>query len=594
MNIETLALGFVLVVAVYLLYVIHSLGFLQRIPMLFSSLSCEKLMKKIADRHGDRVLFTLDDELSWSEITPGKGKAESLQWSANRLLFATRDIASILQNSIGVSENERVAIFKKNQFDILIFSYASIMSGAIGCPINGNLSSDKVGPYIEYLNSRVLITDYDTVQRVLEDNYGFACAKVLLLVDKPDEDKLHSLKQRLDVVIHCLDDLVAANDRPLKNMAKGKDDPVLIVHTSGTTGFPKGVIINNRGMCQAIRSTLAFNLASGRDKSVFALPFNHQISHLYIMSVSLLGLKTHWISEFDAESTLKYIKNNSISMYFGFPVTYTQMSDRISSKHDLSSIKVWGVTADASHLVHKKKFVQQGGFFKKLLIPRNGSLFIDGLGSSEVGIAALLHIATPWSDFSSRNTGKPVLFGPKVKVVNEQGEPVKSGEVGRLFIKGASMFSGYWNEHSKLFESSRDGWWFTGDMLKKESNGSLSHMDREGDVIHGAIGEIYTLPIEEIIHTHEAIYDCCVFGVKSDHGDEVPAVVVALREGYENMTGGKLLVEFNSMLDSKDKLLFVEIREWVDFPLGVTGKTLKRELRNFYSTKSDFAISLVN
>lgn len=575
----------------YIIWVLFSLGMFQRLPLLFSNLSVTKLLYKAANRNGDRIVFKLDAPLDWEVPAIHCSQGESTCWTGRQILKTIERLAAIFQHSLGININDRIAIYKSNDFDILIFSNASIMAGAIGCPINGNLSSDKIGPYLSYLDAKILISDSETAERVVKDAGDFGEIETIVLVDRPSSFALNNLRLLLTQKIVLLHDLIRQKHDKHNPANRGPEDPILIVHTSGTTGFPKGVIITNKGMCQAIRSTLAFNLVSARDRAIFALPFNHQISHLYFCSILLLGVQTHWAADFSPHKTLEHIVTHGSTVFFGFPITYTQLSGANPQQYDLSSIRIWGTTADACHEVHKRSFVKLGSFFTRLGIWKQGSLFIDGLGSSEVGIAALLHITTPWTTKYGRRIGLPVPFGPRVRIINGSGREVRKGEVGRLFIKGRSMFGGYWNVHGKLYEDTRNGWWCTGDMLRKEQDGSLVHLDREVDVIHTQKGDVYSLLIEEKLHSHPAIFDCCVFGVMEDAGFESAAAIVAINSECPEITEQQLLLELNSTLPRDENLTFLRIREWADFPIGITGKTLKRTLRDQYSNQCNPMLS---
>ena len=95
-------------------------------------------------------------------------------------------------------------------------------------------------------------------------------------------------------------------------------------------------------------------------------------------------------------------------------------------------------------------------------------------------------------------------------------------------IKGKSMFGGYWNAHDVLYAASRDGWWFTGDVVREAADGEMIHLDREVDVIHTSSGAVYTLPLEEVLLKRDGVLDVSVFGVRPEpDAPERPAAVVA-------------------------------------------------------------------
>jgi long-chain acyl-CoA synthetase len=316
------------------------------------------------------------------------------------------------------------------------------------------------------------------------------------------------------------------------------------------------------------------------------VPNNHQAVILSFNSLLLLGLPTHWSSsydqiDFDAENVMRELSEGKYTGYFGFPVTYTQLKEVEAEKYDLSNMRFWASTADASHEVIQRKFVTIGNAFKAFGIPLRGSIYLDAQGSSEVGTPSVIRYITFYTKKFDRRIGRigSTPFGPKIRIVKENGEKVKRGQVGRLEVKGKTVFDGYWNNHALTYQAIHNKWFFTGDVARMEKDGHLIQLDRLVDVIHTSHGEVYSLPIEEKIHKHPAVFDVCVYGSKQMDGTQLPAAIVALKNA-SSINSSRLLCEFNQLLDEKEKLCRCEIIDWSEFPIGVTGKTLKRVFRN--------------
>ncbi|MFP5392914.1 MAG: AMP-binding enzyme, partial [Gammaproteobacteria bacterium] len=166
---------------------------------------------------------------------------------------------------------------------------------------------------------------------------------------------------------------------------------------------------------------------------------------------------------------------------------------------------------------------------------------------------------------------------------------VPRGQVGRLMIKGPCMFAGYWNAHDLLYGACRDGWWFTGDLVAVASNGEYIHLDREVDAMRTREGMAYTLPIEERVLKLDGVLDTCVFGVAQADGYERPVALVALHEGAPVRAAAELRAELNAQLSAAEQLQAVWLVPWSQFPIGATGKTLKRLLRERYADTADEA-----
>jgi acyl-coenzyme A synthetase/AMP-(fatty) acid ligase len=569
-----LCLILIVAIVVWVALVAREIGFVTRLFALRNAKTpLENILDLAVRRDGTRTLIELDAPLGWNPTT---------QWSPHSTLEVIRHLAGAL-STLPFSPQDRVAIYKDNGFDIFLFAAAVNRLGGIAAPVNANLDASIAKGYVDRLGASILVTDNAGFTRLQAEGLQFATLRAIVVTDAVASSDVATREIPATLRVVSLRALLDTSSPYVDAARLAGDDPIYIFHTSGTTGVPKGVIVSAAGMTYALRSVVQFNLVSRRDLAYFALPLNHQVSHLYFYALFLVGIRAIIGARLDAEHGLQTIQERRASVFFGFPITYTRMLAAGPARFDLSSMRVWGTTADASHEVHQRTFVQYGSFFRRLGIPRTGSVFIDGLGSTEVGIAALLRIASPWTRAYGRRVGRPTPGGPRVKIVDPKGASVPRGEPGRLMIKGPAMFRGYWNAHDLLVKATKDGWWFTGDIVLQERSGEFIHLDREVDVIHGQTRRSYTLLIEEVVLKHEAVLDVSVFGVRVRAGYEVPAAVIALRSGSRPYEAGELLVELNSMLPEVDRLAQVWIEDWSTFPIGATGKTLRRKLRERFA-----------
>lgn len=568
--------------AVAILWLAVRLGFHQRLPLLLArNCSIDQVLDRAADRHGDDVLIELETPLGWEIPRIEDTRADPHLWSARRIKDTVAYLAGALQR-MGVLRNDRVVIVKQNNFDVFLFSLATIRLGAIAAPVNAGLDAALFAGYAKNLDAKLIVTDAATYRK-MSRHAGFPETGRILLVDGDPSEIAHAAAGERVIGLRAA---LRTATRVPNALPRGPQDPMLVVHTSGTTGIPKAVILVNRGLTQSMRATFAFNLVSRRDHVYLALPFNHQVTNLYLHSILLLGMKATCCADFDPGRVVNKLSAGDVTVFFGFPITYLRMADEHLAAARLKKIRIWGTTADASHEVHQRRFVQMGGFFRHLGIPVDGSVFVDGLGSSEVGIAALLRMVFPWTRRFGRRVGRPVPLGPRVKVVDHAGMAVKKGSVGRLMINGPCMFEGYWNAHDKYYAAMNDGWWFTGDLVYQAENGEYVHIDREVDAISHKRGVSYTLPMEETILKHQDVFDACVFAARAPGIGTVPAAAIALKPNRHGVSEERLKSELNALLPSSDQLHDVLTVPWERFPIGVTGKTLKRQFREEFNHKA--------
>jgi long-chain acyl-CoA synthetase len=581
------------VLVVYLFWVMAKLGFIQRIPLALGKISLEQIPVRAAKMYGDKKVVSTDLPTIWCVPQIAAKNSDPYTWSANRINDTCGYVASLLRDEFGVERGDRIAILKTNQFDYHVLTASAVRAGGIGCPLHADFIADKVKPYLNNLGAKLIIVDIVTIARVLREGAELGDnIQGMLIVDNqqnanPAEvEEVTSQMQKTypHIKFAWVEEALSKVKNPVLPIPRGEEEPLYMTHTSGTTGFPKAVILKNGGQSHSVRGMLAFSAVSRQDRGYLAVPFNHQAALASFNSFLLLGGHVHWTSyckfDFNPKAALETIAREKFTAFFGFPITYTQLAAEDLDQYDLSSMRIWACTADACHEVIQTKFSKYGSFFRQLFIPIDGAMFIDAQGSSEVGTPSLIRYITTLSTKFERRIGKPgaVPFGPKVKVVNKLGESVKKGEVGRLVVKGKTVTEGYWNNHTKTYKETCDRWFFTGDVVRQEADGHIIQLDREVDVIRSAKGEVYSLLIEEKIHKHPAIFDACVYGMRQKDGTQEPAIVVALNKGVE-IQATVLRSELNNLLSPLEQLHDLKIIPWRDFPVGLTGKTLKRVFR---------------
>jgi acyl-coenzyme A synthetase/AMP-(fatty) acid ligase len=518
---------------------------------------------------------------------------DATEWNACRIASTAAFLAAMLTQVVGVKRADRVAIFKENHFDIHLLHVSVVRAGGIACTINGKFSADDLEPYLKNLGSKVLISDVVTLRRVLSAGGTFGGVRIIVVAEKKSDvaqaellDLLAAISPNMEVI--WIEDALRTVAHGSSPVPRGKDEPLYLVHSSGTTGDPKAVILKNRAQSHAVRGWLCYvHVSRTRDKGYMAVPNNHQAVILTFHGLLLLGVPVHWTCAydrdgFDAEMVVRELAAGGFTGFFGFPITYTQLARVDIGAHDLSRMRVWASTADASHEAVQRRFVAVGGAFRGLGMPMTGSVFLDAQGSSEVGTPSVLRYITRFTKHFERRIGRPgsTPFGPKVRVVGDNGRVVARGEAGRLEVKGKTVFAGYWNNHSLTFAAICDEWFFTGDIARQERDGHLVQLDREVDVIRTTAGPVYSLLIEEKIHKHSAVFDTCVYGARQPDGSQLPVAAIALRHASEfQLTPAELKDELNATLTAEEQLHRIEIMDWNEFPIGITGKTLKRVFR---------------
>jgi acyl-CoA synthetase (AMP-forming)/AMP-acid ligase II len=305
-----------------------------------------------------------------------------------------------------------------------------------------------------------------------------------------------------------------------------------------------------------------------------------------MLSAMLAGLNVWPITRTEPRAVMDLIERERITIFFAFPDVYCRMYLEGFEHYDFSSMRTWVGTADTSHSIHKKAFTQKGAFLRFFGKPLLRSIFVDAFGSSEICFAALTRITFSFSKPRlDRLLGTTNPAGPRVRIADEDGRTIPRGQIGRVMVKGPTLFKGYWNSHDRLHGTMHDGWWWTGDIGYRDRLGRFYHLDRATDVIQTAQGAVYSLLAEEVLINHPEVSEVSVFGVPAAGGQQAAIAVVNARSGCapNPLT---LRLWTNERLKLSAPIADVFVVQPDEVPRGLTGKVLKRVLREQYAAQA--------
>ncbi|MCF2528830.1 class I adenylate-forming enzyme family protein [Yinghuangia soli] len=370
-------------------------------------------------------------------------------------------------------------------------------------------------------------------------------------------------------------------------------DPILISHSSGTTGIPKAAYHTHSTLFHGALSRLADGQDCSTRKRLLALPGHH----VSAMSNTLLGLVlgapvVHY-TDASGRGVLDGIEKHRPVIVFGFTHTFSEMAAEDLDKRDLSSVEAFYASGDAMHLVHIKKLIEKGGHTVtgRDLKPRPspGAIFIDMFGSTEMGYVLFDFVHRVGGANIGRCIGRPMRFA-QCAALSEDGEVLPPGQVGRLGVRSESLTPGFWNDNARWHKQWLGGYFLTGDLVYRDPSNTFYHLDRTTDAIRTADGWVYSAYTEELLLAEypDEILDVTVVGLAEegvkfgweDEGVAKTYALVALAEGaarpedttaWVNAALGKhgLPLVAGAVVVGEDAI-----------PVGITGKVLKRVVRD--------------
>ncbi|MGD9961981.1 class I adenylate-forming enzyme family protein [Nocardioides sp.] len=357
--------------------------------------------------------------------------------------------------------------------------------------------------------------------------------------------------------------------RPLSGMGfvpivRGDDDVAVLLYTSGTTGRPKGAQLTHVNLRECADAVAAGLELGGDERFGTALPLFHVYGQAVVMGTAFrCGALLCLLPVFDAPRLLRMACEEGLTLLAGVPTMWNDMLDAETGLE----------RTDFHHL----RIALSGGAALPLEVARAlrdrfGCTLLEGYGLSEATGVATMN--SPDGVRKQGSVGRP-LPGLRVRVVDSDGSPALTGDVGEVEISGPVLMRGYWGRPEATAEVMHGEWLRTGDLGRQDAEGFLWIVDRKKDLVIRGGYNVYPREIEELLYEHPAVREAAVIGVPDRRlGEEVAALIV-FRQGHSVGVD-----ELRGWLDErlsayKTPRIFLQVDV---LPKGTTGKIIKREI----------------
>lgn len=350
------------------------------------------------------------------------------------------------------------------------------------------------------------------------------------------------------------------------------DDDVLQVYTSGTTGLPKGVCLSNANYLSAFLNRPTDVPSYGRDDVVLvAMPFFH-VAGINMGVISLAhGARAIMLQEPDAREILRLIPLKGVTQSMAVPAVILAIIQLPEAQAaDFSSLRSW--TYGGSPI--PEDVLSQA---TKIL----GCDFVQNYGMTE-STSAITYLPPADHDPARgklRSCGLP-MPGREVRVVDDTGASVPTGQVGEIVVRSACVMRGYWKRPEAMAEAvDTEGWLHTGDAGYADADGYLYIYDRVKEMIVSGGENIYPAEVENAIAGHPAVQDVAVIGVPDVKWGEAVKAIIASKSGAS--VDPAEIIGF-----ARERIAGYKLPKSVDFvetiPRNASGKILRRDLRRPY------------
>jgi fatty-acyl-CoA synthase len=443
----------------------------------------------------------------WAVYYPEKIAIKEFETGRTLTYRQLNNIANYLSNyflnELELKTGDRIVILAENSLEhIVLFSVAQ-KTGLILVPLNYRLASREIDYQLNDSKPQLIIYEEKYFNNI-SDLKSFQ-----IIRNKIDFNSLISLIEK------------EKNHERLFNSIENFDEnhPLFILYTSGTTGVPKGALYTHKMLFwNSINTALRLDITSN-DRSVSCTPMFHTGGWNVIPTPFLHhGAYVCLMKKFDPEIVLKLLEEEKATMFMAVPTMLSMMAQSsYFEKVDLSSVKYFIIGGEPMPLPlieiwHKK-----------------GVPIRQGYGLTEVGPS----VTSLHQDDAVRKIGSigKINFYLKYKIVDDNGEEVKQGEVGEFILKGPSVTPGYWNNSEATKESLKDGWFYTGDLVREDDEGFLYVVDRKKNMFISGGENVYPAEIEKFLYTHPLIQEVAVVGVPDEKWGEVGKAFIKLKEG---------------------------------------------------------------
>ncbi|MEU4679103.1 class I adenylate-forming enzyme family protein [Micromonospora sp. NPDC023737] len=501
-----------------------------------------------------------------------------------RDLVAMRDRYASWYHANGVRPGEPVGIVVADGLQPLVHFMALNALGAIPALVNDAMRVDVMIRYLNHVGVVGVVADDTT--------------RLLSAYRQDPQQRPRFIALAAEVAAFDASVVSLPAEYPYRH---ADDDIVALIHSSGTTGTPKSTMLGHKSFWDGKQPRMVRFPAEPYDRLMSLMPHTHAGGLSYFLTATLLGLPTVVMGDWRRVTVEPVMEAFQPTTLASFPRTYVELATGDLPVKGAAKVHSWFNTADAAHYGHIRRLVTLGerpaGLIKPWLLPSEaadeqplpGSRYVDGLGSSEMGMALFGGLFTPETPRNDRCVGKPTEVCTAA-VLDDDGNEVPVGTAGLLAVKSPSLTPGYWNAERLTESFALNGWWLTGDVARKDAEGNFYHLDRTVDVIDTASGPVYSLELEEILLADcaDVVRDGVVVGVPARNGiAQEPIAVVQLQADAHDRTPEAILDRVNKELVDKGMhpLAAVTIAATAeDYPLGPTGKVLKRELRTRFSS----------
>ncbi len=513
----------------------------------------------------------IPDKVCLIERTPATGLRRSFTWKEfNHEINRT---ANYLSKELKVKQGDFVMHLQNNSLEWVITYFAVIRLGAVVVPLNFRFESPDIlyaagvcNPHVFILGSEFLGV-VQPIQDKLPTIKHYICIGRDVPADHIDFKSIQSYKDLSDALVEV-----------------DRDHSLAMMFTSGTTGKPKPVLHTHFSLNSTAMGNGMTYFVQKDDNYLIFLPLYHSGTMFLWAPFYATGACGTLIRDFkDPKWIIEAIAEEKCTdLLFVVPIAIAVLNAMEKGTIDLA-------TYDLSSWKYMEIGAQPVPFeIMKLLVDKLPCAVSNIYGITEGGGGGTFNLYPEDVLSKPGSIGKP-SFGVEAKIVDPLGNELPEEQVGELIFRTPRMMREYYSNPEKTEETLKNGWLFTGDLLKKDKEGYFYIVDRMKDMITSGGENIFPVEIEDALMDHPDIDDVACIGYPDDRLVEIVLAVVQVKEGRD-------LTEEQVIEFAKSKLSLYKVPRKVIFgqvPRNPTGKLMKPQLRQKYTGRKEAFKQLV-
>ena len=465
----------------------------------------------------------------------------------------------------GIKPGDRVALSCPNVPAWPIVYYGILKAGAVVVPLNVLLKPREIAYHLTDSGAKAYFCFAGTPELPMGEMGHAAFSEVdgceHFVLITPDPSAPSPIEGAT-----TLGQTLVGQSETFEAAATAPDDTAVVLYTSGTTGQPKGAELSHMNLLLNARLLERMWPPADGDVHLVTLPLFHTFAQTVQLNGGIATRATLvLLPRFTPDAALAAMDHHGVTIFAGVPTMYWALLAHGGEGYDLGAIGARLRVAVSGGAALPLEVLN--GFEARFGVP-----ILEGYGLSET--APIVTFNRTDRPRKPGSVGLPA-WGVRVRVVDEDGGDVPTGELGEITVRGHNVMKGYLDRPEATAEAIRDGWFHTGDVGRFDEDGYLYIADRVKDMIIRGGFNVYPRELEEVLHTHPDVSLAAVVGVPHDKmGQEVAAFVI--KEPGSALTEAELMAWAKENMADYKYPRIVEFR--TELPMTATGKVLKREL----------------